>query len=139
MPQRGRVGPASAHLNEPHRGQQAAADYKFPEVLQRVCDYDAGSRENPHETRPSTTKSDLRHWLASTCTEIIVVLEGIDPLTSATLQARHSYSVDDIIFDHWFAPCVSAADDGTAEIDFSKFHKLDPVTNGSPVVPAAHL
>ena len=56
-------------------------------------------------------------------------MEGIDPTTSATIQARHSYTRLDMAFHHDFAPCVSE-DEITREclIDFHRFHDLVPLS-----------
>lgn len=43
--------------------------------------------------------------------EIVVLLEGADELTGAIIQARHSYTYDDIQWDHTFVPCVFPYDD----------------------------
>eukprot|EP01052_Picozoa_sp_SAG31_P028989 SAG31_NODE_2844_length_5009_cov_2.067006_5_plen_160_part_00 len=42
--------------------------------------------------------------------EIIVLVEGIEPTTSYSVQARHSYCVEDIVWDHAFAPSIFPAD-----------------------------
>ena len=52
----------------------------------------------------------IRKHLAASELEVIVVLEGIDPHTSNTFQARHSYTCDDILFDHKHEPCMSLLD-----------------------------
>ena len=59
--------------------------------------------------------------------EVLVLLEGIDPITSSTLQARHSYIAKDIKMDHEFARCVTRDAEGKAVIDFGKFHKVIPI------------
>lgn len=38
--------------------------------------------------------------------EIVILLEGTDELTGAVIQARHSYTYNDILWNHTFAPCV---------------------------------
>lgn len=58
--------------------------------------------------------------------EIVVLVEGIDALTSCTLQARHSYRWEEIVWDHTFERCVHRGPDGTCVIDFDDFHKLVP-------------
>lgn len=58
--------------------------------------------------------------------EIIVLLEGTDPTTSNTVQARHSYKGEEIIFDHAFAPCVGRDSEGACQVDFDKFHYVVP-------------
>lgn len=59
--------------------------------------------------------------------EIIVLVEGIESVTSSKLQARYSYAADDIIANCTFKPCVSIGADGEAVIDFCKFHETVPI------------
>ena len=76
--------------------------------------------------------------------ELVVLVEGIDVMTSATLQARHSYRWDDIAWNHTFKPCVSRKvkiveggeerSDGCV-IDFSLFHDLIPVPSDCAATP----
>ena len=52
----------------------------------------------------------------------MVLVEGIDPATAYSLQARHSYKVSDIVFQGCFEPCVSRGKDGACVIDFNAFN-----------------
>ena len=61
--------------------------------------------------------------------EVLVLIEGVDPTTSSTVQARQSYTVDDIAVGFAHSPCVRFGGRG-AEIDFSLFHDLIPDTGG---------
>ncbi|CAM9709886.1 unnamed protein product [Scytosiphon promiscuus] len=54
--------------------------------------------------------------------EVVVILEGTDTSTGSTVQARHSYCWEDILWDRTFASCVTRGKDGACEVDFSKFH-----------------
>ena len=77
-------------------------------------------------------RNKVREYMNSAQIEIIVLVEGIDFLTSDTLQARHSYILDEIEWDATFMPCVSQDDTTrTATIDFGKFHQL---VDASPIV-----
>ncbi len=99
----------------------------------------------------SVNKGNLiDHWNQNHI-EIVAILEGVDPTSSGALQARHSYlacggssscnngssssnngssssnngssSSSEVIWHKTFAPCVfHDSEDGTAVIDFSKFH-----------------
>ena len=44
--------------------------------------------------------------------EVVVLIEGVDPLTSHTVQAFHSYKAEDIEWDHFFSPCTLLDKDG---------------------------
>ena len=74
---------------------------------------------------PPTPDELMEFWRESRL-EILVMVEGVEPITSSTIQARHSYSVDDMVWDMIPAPCVTEGDDGRCEIDFGKFHDCCP-------------
>ena len=66
----------------------------------------------------------IRHHIAANKIEIIVSIEGTESVTSNTLQARYSYTGNDIVYNMAFAPCVHIGEDGQAVIDFNHFHDL---------------
>lgn len=69
----------------------------------------------------------LRFW-KETQLEIVILVEGIDAVTAATIQVRHSYRVDDLLLDHRFVNSVSIDPaTGAAVIDFQKFNQTEPV------------
>ena len=84
----------------------------------------------------------IEEWLEATQAEIIVIVEGIDATTSYTVQARHSYTWQELAWDCTFAQTVfpseraPVSDAGTVSsgcpqqgcmIDFTKFNDLVPV------------
>jgi potassium inwardly-rectifying channel subfamily J len=96
--------------------------------------------------RGTTTAFNLQHYVEETKqtelfirdrrTEIVILVEGTDELTGAPIQARHSYTYDDLAWNETFVPCVFPNDDGRALarrrrgrdppvciIDFSRFHE----------------
>lgn len=87
------------------------------------------TRENKMSNQITVDK--LKEFWSDSKMEVIIVLEGIDAITSFTLQARHSYSYlnNEIVFDHYFAPMVKTATNGSCDVDFSKFHDILPGTN----------
>jgi hypothetical protein len=58
--------------------------------------------------------------------EIIVVVEGIDPLLSGTFQALHSYQFDDLVWHEHavYSPCMQVHRD-YVEVDLDEFHKVN--------------
>lgn len=72
------------------------------------------------------TEDEHRAYLLENRVEVVVLVEGIDALTSDTLQARHSYTVNDMAWNYRFEPCVSSGEDGIV-IDFSRFHDVSPL------------
>merc|ERR1711972_609533 len=72
---------------------------------------------------------------ASGYIEVVVLVEGIEPTTSATLQARHSYLVGgaddkhlDLEWDAEFDTCCRVHRDTSKGLvlDLSRFHTLHP-------------
>ena len=89
---------------------------------------------------------DYRNYWREANVEIICVVEAIDPMASGTFQAIQSYTLDDIVFDAEFAPCVLADDPKagsedvgwlgrwfvgrsavgrSVKVDLDSFHKLE--------------
>jgi len=62
--------------------------------------------------------------------ELVAVVEGTDAATGGVVQARHSYTVGEVVWHHAHAPCVfeDPAEAGFALIDFSRFHQLVPAS-----------
>ncbi|RLN72153.1 hypothetical protein BBJ28_00014010 [Nothophytophthora sp. Chile5] len=60
--------------------------------------------------------------------EVVVLVEGIDAVTSSTIQVRHSYKAEDIVFNHRHVNCVDVdPETGGAVVDFRRFHETQPV------------
>jgi len=61
--------------------------------------------------------------------EIVAIVEGVDAASGGVVQARHSFTCDEIIWDKAYKPCVfEDREDGSAIIDFSLFHELIDVS-----------
>ena len=78
----------------------------------------------------------IRRHLEDSELEVIVLVEGIDPASSNTFQARHSYMSSDIRFDCGFSPVMSITADGSPHLDWNEFHKCatgtEPTRRGVP-------
>lgn len=102
----------------------------FPDPTQRTIDMENGNRDGLGSDTPLPyklpTRSQIMHHLRNSELEVIVVLEGIDASTSNTMQARHSYTDEDIVWDSMFENCVTKTPKGV-HINFDKFHTLKPV------------
>merc|ERR1712130_901277 len=72
-----------------------------------------GSGDNPHditicedvESEGEFKQSILDYWEEHDI-EVLCIMEGVDAATSTSIQARHSYTIDDMVWDHEFAQCV---------------------------------
>ncbi|TMW57588.1 hypothetical protein Poli38472_003513 [Pythium oligandrum] len=126
--------------------------YMFPEVMGRQADIDYGDRDGKvalDTTRPSVCNrcrcpigeptppvteqsheaiiEDIKNYWRESQLEVVVLVEGIDAVTSATIQVRHSYTADEIAFDQRFENCVDVdPETGGAVIDFKRFHETHP-------------
>ena len=60
-------------------------------------------------------------------TIIIISLVGLDGTFSQSVNARHVYRPQDVIFDHHFEDIISDLPDGRIEVDFSKLHRVRPL------------
>lgn len=114
----------------PRDGHFPSVCPSFPDPSQRTIDMENGNRDGlplgatlPYQ---QPTRAQIEHHLRKSELEVIVVLEGIDGSTSNTMQARHSYTDDDMVWDATFETCVSKTPHGI-HIDFDKFHLLKPV------------
>ncbi|XP_061101393.1 potassium inwardly rectifying channel subfamily J member 11, like [Conger conger] len=64
--------------------------------------------------------------LANADLEIIVILEGVVETTGITMQARTSYTHEEILWAHRFVS-IMAEEDGCYTVDYSKFGNTIPV------------
>lgn len=112
-------------------GRTPARSYCWPDILQRAADGENGNRDATAHTNQASASSpeelgpaSVIHHIGTNQIEVIVLVEGIDPTTSSTLQARHSYTYDDIVCNASFQRCVQHGSDGACEIDFDAYHEL---------------
>mmetsp|Transcript_61972 Transcript_61972/g.191919 ORF Transcript_61972/g.191919 Transcript_61972/m.191919 type:complete len:407 (-) Transcript_61972:5-1225(-) len=107
-------------------GTSASCFRSFTEVPQRASDAENGQRELgkgvPRPPVPSLMQ--IARHLSQAQMEVLCLVEGVEPATSGTLQARCSYTNDDIVFNASFQRCVSRAADGTCEVNLDAFHEL---------------
>jgi inward rectifier potassium channel len=59
-------------------------------------------------------------------TEIVVVLTGIDETFAQSIQARHSYLTDEILWNQCFVDVLTEFEDGRVTIDYGRFHDTQP-------------
>jgi hypothetical protein len=123
-------------------------------MLQQHCKYNAeadrkaGFEEYGHKelteqevaqfTHEDPSRAVIEQRLRQGYLEVVVLVEGIEPTTSATLQARHSYLIGgkekndsqlDVEWDHDFDLCTVAPCDSSKGLvlDLSRFHTLHKV------------
>eukprot|EP00940_MAST-03C_sp_MAST-3C-sp2_P002193 g2193.t1 len=86
---------------------------------------------------PEKQSERMRKFMLDTNVEIVAIVEGICPITSCTLQSRHSYHArsGDIVFNHCFAPCTSEDAFGGCVIDYEAFQGVTAVGDDTKRAP----
>lgn len=72
------------------------------------------------------TREHIEAFFAKTWVEVVVLVEGNEPVTATSIQARYSYRNEDIRFDAAFAPCVTRESNGQCVLHFERFEDLIP-------------
>lgn len=80
--------------------------------------------------QPTKSIDELEEYFKNEISEIICVVEAIEPISSGTFAALHSYRVEDIVFHFGarFSPCVEAVKTKNEEflrVDLDRFHGID--------------
>jgi len=57
--------------------------------------------------------------------EILVIVEGIEPLMSGTFQSMQSYKFEDVSWGGRFADCIITEEGSTVFVNLETFHKID--------------
>jgi len=79
------------------------------------------------------TLREVRDFVSHQYMEVLVLIEGIEPITSCTVQARHSYIVpDDVAWGKEFKECVSCNGDMPCMVDFGRFHLVRSARSPNP-------
>ena len=91
------------------------------------------------ETQLRLMQGLIRNHIERSHLEVIVIVEAIDPHSSNTFQARHSYTADDIEYDRAFETCMNVAPDGRARLDWDLFHTTKQVPfNAAQIIGGSH-
>jgi len=84
----------------------------------------------PPGTSGFPTPSQVRHYLESSpYLEVLVLLGGTEDMSASSIEARHSYTLDDIFWNRAFATCVSIDSKGYHCIDFHAIHDTYPLSD----------
>lgn len=93
------------------------------------------SEDDLKRPKYATTKDlkSVQEYFQSEVSEVIFVVEGIDPSVSGTFQALQSYRFEDIVWDNTahFHPCIGIDDTNKIlRADLNKFHDI-VITGGA--------
>lgn len=83
-------------------------------------------RHDPFQ--PQILKEVVRNFLSQNYVEIVVIVEGIEPITTHPIQARYSYTSEDVNFDSTFVPCVSTRSHNLV-VDYWQFQDLESASS----------
>ena len=103
--------------------ERLAKHVKYAQIVEEQDDYPIEGTHREFElpdTTPVSLEQVQRH-IEHSLSEIVVVVEAIDPQLSGTFQALQSYKYDDIEFGADFERCMFIKGDKFA-VDFLKFH-----------------
>mmetsp|Transcript_12282 Transcript_12282/g.37933 ORF Transcript_12282/g.37933 Transcript_12282/m.37933 type:complete len:235 (+) Transcript_12282:1156-1860(+) len=124
---------ATAWMLERHCRYSARSDVLsgFPPEL---CHQELTSEELESLTHQDPDRWEIKEHFSRNYLEVVVIVEGIEPTTSSTLQARHSFVIGgpgdgDVAWDMEFADCCRASQEagrGLA-LDLGRFHTLEPI------------
>jgi hypothetical protein len=81
------------------------------------------------DAKPMTDLELLKEHFRRNVSEIICVVEGIDPMTSGTFQALQSYRYEDIVWESHsqFSPCLEVIEhysDFEFSVDLDRYHDI---------------
>jgi inward rectifier potassium channel len=60
---------------------------------------------------------------------ISVLISGVDETVADTINARHNYAPEEILFDYRFEDIILKSDNGDRYFDYSRFHHVKPHEN----------
>lgn len=136
-------GTAQALKRHVHYQQKIETTDQFPVEGSHLSLDDKTLAQQEACTSSTTDLNKLRDYFERELSEVICVVEGIDPLMSGTFQALQSYCFEDIVWDEHsiFHPCLTAVakNDWRGEhfqVDLDRFHEIDQIL---PVVPTDPL
>jgi hypothetical protein len=78
-------------------------------------------------TEPTNDLEQLREYFKGNVSEILCLVEGIDPMQSGTFQALQSYRYEDIVWDanSQFSPCLFLERKGNSKTKGSQIFSVD--------------
>jgi hypothetical protein len=86
----------------------------------------------PEKYTATLNVEELKEHFANEISEVICVVEGIEPMSSGTFVSLQSYRLEDIVFQSGarFMPCVESiqsnkSNDSFIRVDLDRFHGID--------------
>jgi len=108
--------------------ERLASHVRFNQMVERQENYPIKDShqgfEMPDITKSPLTLQEVTDHIETTMSEIVVVVEAIDPQLSGTFQANQSYKYEDIVFGADHEICTSVTPDNKISVDMKKFHQI---------------
>lgn len=109
---------------------------KYP-VLNTHLSLDLDEISKEPYVKPVKEISSLRQYFKNNVSEILCLVEGIDPMQSGTFQALQSYRFEDIEWHTYaqFSPCLSVENESVSKnrifsVDLDRYHDIVPDPDG---------
>lgn len=112
--------------------ERLAAHVRFNKMIEKQEGYpiqDSHQAFEMPDTSPLTLQEVTDH-IEKTMSEIVVVVEAIDPQLSGTFQANQSYKYEDIVFGADHETCTSITPDNKIQVDMRTFHQIRYTNEG---------
>ena len=127
-----------ADAGEGAAGDDSAVGRTQPEGHAAAGGDDAGAAAPEtaaeEQTRLLALRTRIAEHMSANHVEVMVALEATDPLTGNPFMARHSYTSDEIVWEHALAPgIVRRGAGGKASVDWDRFHTLTAVSFNEPL------
>ncbi|CAE7725474.1 KCNJ8 [Symbiodinium pilosum] len=126
-----RVELAAVHLEEPDTDIHNGIIFLgLPAMVSHKINYESPlSPDVPAGTTGSPSPNDVRKYLIeSPYLEVLVLLSGTEESTGAIVEARHSYTLDDMFWNRAYGTCVSINSEGYHCVDFHAIHHTYPLS-----------
>mmetsp|Transcript_19721 Transcript_19721/g.37080 ORF Transcript_19721/g.37080 Transcript_19721/m.37080 type:complete len:409 (-) Transcript_19721:183-1409(-) len=127
-----RVELAAVHLEEPDTDIHNGIIFLgLPAMVSHKINYESPlSPDVPAGTTGSPSPGEVRKYLSeSPYLEVLVLLSGTEESTGAVIEARHSYTLDDMFWNRAFGTCVSISSEGYHCVDFHAIHHTYPLSD----------
>jgi len=99
--------------------QEKYSEFPVEGTHQELTEKEVSLLTEPEKHYPAPTFDELKMFFERSKIEVVAVVEGIDPLTSGTFSALHSYQSEDIELEREFVSCW----DSDNQVDLELFHE----------------
>lgn len=106
----------------------------LPAMVSHKIDYSSPlAPDVPSTVTGSPTPAEVKTYLGqSPYLEVLVLLSGTEESTGAVVEARHSYTLDDIFWKRTYGTCVSINGQGFHCVDFHAIHHTYALATQDP-------